>query len=57
MEPSIRKELENQLNSYSLRKDEKTTQTCVLAKTPQHSDLQLGKSLKYNINMNKYIHT
>lgn len=31
---SIRKELENYLNSYSIRKDEKNTQTCALAKTP-----------------------
>lgn len=41
---SIRKEHENQLNSYSTRKDEKTTQRCDLAKTLSKVIHNWGKS-------------
>lgn len=54
---SIRKALENQLNSYPTGKDEKTTQRCALAKTPQQSDPQLGNILKHDTNINQDIHT
>lgn len=53
---SLRKEPENQLKSYSTRKDKKDHTETYSCQNPQHLWPTIGKKLKTQTNINKYIH-